>query len=642
MATSSVYGRQLFRLNKFRGVNRAAVVRDAMPPDELVDARGFIIDNQHKLRCEPRWYGVPQEGLPSNWSPDPDAPTNEDRNGYRIFQAFATQYSGADNVAAAGLIYMAAQKPTSTLGVWGEYEIWKTLRQASTDSGVNWVRAHGTPPPWGTGVPVMAASFTAFNGKVFWASASTGPPNAEGGLYVDPATGDFASSVSQFAKVDVPWAPHLVVNHANRLFAAMPDPQGGLLRFSVPGSAHQSGDWPPNNFMYVGPGEGYNVFGMVSLPDRLIILKDQGIWVLEGTNPSDWFLYKIADISCAGMKSVWRDPRGFAFFFLDAQNRLWRWTPDQLVEIGRKQNRYRDISDWIGDFITPVVGVGDLLYAGAIWPMHKIEESNSSPPASNPGTWWKREGMAMSLGMYGPQPEGNLPWIINTITGDSTRSLQLKNWTGVDASAAEIFQWGRLIATSERGLNFGGKTTNMVFTDAHMMSVNIPTFGSGAGINTGIPIYALHSVSNLVYRAVWPRWNFGEAARLKRIHGVKVLAEESYEPEDRDQQVPRYATMRWFFRAYTPRGVTDWIPMAIIDEQIDPASWTPNYEIPADDYYHSLSLSPGDPTATSLQNVIDLDVYWFQLRMEYHGTNPANGIVLKEIVVDYEVVVGMT
>ncbi|MEM4218034.1 MAG: hypothetical protein QXZ09_08420 [Candidatus Methanomethylicaceae archaeon] len=613
--------RETLLLGPFRGVARNRR-KSRLDPSELFDAIGFVVTDDGWLMTEGRFFPVPAYGLPEATS----------ATDYTIRLIAGDRSTVADGTQVKGLLYLVLYEcsvdaqgnrtPQKTI-------IYKTFKQTASTAGVYWRQAHGATPPWGSSPLTNHLDIAGLNGRVYFAS---GDP-ANGGLFVDQATGN-ATDTSQFSsRINLSnnsiWRPHILAVFGERLFAG----ELNRLRWTtMPGEGYSSSHWLANeNYIDIGQGqsEGGSIFGLVPLGNIMYIVNNAGIWVLDDPDPGIWQLQQVRRFGTETPRAIAVDPRGAVAYMLDSMNRVWMMQEAGVTEISEAQDRLR----YAMDSSTGAVGVsGDWLYISAMPP--------SPATRNNPENQWKREGRPSD----GAQPEGNAPWIVNLKTFAATRSRALVGWRGAIPNLPYAEPSAFIDPGYSRLYIAGGQTYPCLPAQARAMVYTDPTL-EGVGfdqVNVGEPYYALPGPTSDTdaHWVIFAELDFGRPLALKKIHQIRVRLAPTYAPWAY-QPPAAFPTVEFYHRSLTPRGWTGWLPMYRLEDYHDPASWTNDTAIPCDDRFHGVSLRPADPADASLADAFDYDVYSFQLKLVYRGTNPPNGIIVKAIGIDYEVVEGI-
>ena len=98
-----------------------------------------------------------------------------------------------------------------------------------------------------------------------------------------------------------PTAKYVMV-HKNYMFLAGNSVNPSRLYFSNLGDPET---WPALNFIDVGRGDGDNITGLAVLIDRLVITKNNSVWLLEGDSPLNFVLRRITDTAgCVDQHSI--------------------------------------------------------------------------------------------------------------------------------------------------------------------------------------------------------------------------------------------------------------------------------------------------------------------------------------------------
>lgn len=122
-------------------------------------------------------------------------------------------------------------------------------------------------------------------------------------------------------QVGSPPTAKFVQVHKNFMFLAGNAANPSRLYFSALGDPET---WPALNFIDVGKGDGDQITGLAVLLDRLVITKNNSVWLLEGDASSNFVLRRITDIAgCVDQHSIVtvRDTLGMlardGFYFFD-------------------------------------------------------------------------------------------------------------------------------------------------------------------------------------------------------------------------------------------------------------------------------------------------------------------------------------
>lgn len=124
-------------------------------------------------------------------------------------------------------------------------------------------------------------------------------------------------------------APKLtaIESHKYRLFGVVAsDPQ--KLIYS---KLNEVEAFHPDNYEYVGKGDGDPIIALQSRREGLLILKRRSIWLLDGDSPADWSLKRISEgVGCVSVRSI-QTFNNVSYWWCPAQGPV-RWTGEGPVE----------------------------------------------------------------------------------------------------------------------------------------------------------------------------------------------------------------------------------------------------------------------------------------------------------------------
>jgi hypothetical protein len=87
----------------------------------------------------------------------------------------------------------------------------------------------------------------------------------------------------------------------------------------------------PDNYEYVGKGDGDPIVALQSRREGLLILKLRSIWLLEGDSPADWSLVRISEgVGCVSVRAI-QTFNNVSYWWCPAQGPI-RWAGDGPVE----------------------------------------------------------------------------------------------------------------------------------------------------------------------------------------------------------------------------------------------------------------------------------------------------------------------
>lgn len=87
----------------------------------------------------------------------------------------------------------------------------------------------------------------------------------------------------------------------------------------------------PDNYEYVGKGDGDPIIALQSRREGLLILKRRSIWLLEGDSPADWSLKRISEgIGCVSVRAV-QTFNNVSYWWCPAHGPV-RWSGEGPVE----------------------------------------------------------------------------------------------------------------------------------------------------------------------------------------------------------------------------------------------------------------------------------------------------------------------
>jgi hypothetical protein len=87
----------------------------------------------------------------------------------------------------------------------------------------------------------------------------------------------------------------------------------------------------PDNYEYVGKGDGDPIIALQSRREGLLILKLRSIWLLEGDSPADWSLVRISEgVGCVSVRAI-QTFNNVSYWWCPAQGPI-RWAGEGAVE----------------------------------------------------------------------------------------------------------------------------------------------------------------------------------------------------------------------------------------------------------------------------------------------------------------------
>lgn len=115
--------------------------------------------------------------------------------------------------------------------------------------------------------------------------------------------------------------------HKYRLFGVVADDAQKLVYSKL----NEVEAFHPDNYEYVGKGDGDPIIALQSRREGLLILKRRSIWLLEGDNPSDWSLKRISEgIGCVSVRAI-QTFNNTTYWWCPAQGPM-RWSGDGGIE----------------------------------------------------------------------------------------------------------------------------------------------------------------------------------------------------------------------------------------------------------------------------------------------------------------------
>lgn len=106
-----------------------------------------------------------------------------------------------------------------------------------------------------------------------------------------------------------------IISHADRLWGW----RGGVLYYSNARiDLEDTGlcNWDAQSNVPFGKDDGDPIKTVVRALDRLVVIKGNSTWVLEGGTPEEFRAYRIADVGAGGLRSAWSDG-GNVYFYGD-------------------------------------------------------------------------------------------------------------------------------------------------------------------------------------------------------------------------------------------------------------------------------------------------------------------------------------
>lgn len=118
-----------------------------------------------------------------------------------------------------------------------------------------------------------------------------------------------------------------IESHKYRLFGVVAADQQKLVYSKL----NEVEAFHPDNYEYVGKGDGDPIIALQSRREGLLILKRRSIWLLEGDSPADWSLKRISEgVGCVSVRAV-QTFNNVSYWWCPAQGPC-RWTGEGPVE----------------------------------------------------------------------------------------------------------------------------------------------------------------------------------------------------------------------------------------------------------------------------------------------------------------------
>lgn len=115
--------------------------------------------------------------------------------------------------------------------------------------------------------------------------------------------------------------------HKYRLFGVVADDPQKLIYSKL----NEVEAFHPDNYEYVGKGDGDPIVALQSRREGLLILKRRSIWLLEGDSPADWSLKRISEgVGCVSVRAI-QTFNNVSYWWCPAQGPV-RWNGEGPVE----------------------------------------------------------------------------------------------------------------------------------------------------------------------------------------------------------------------------------------------------------------------------------------------------------------------